>query len=73
MKQVTLAPGEASLADLAELTRDESALRLDGCARPEFDHWKWVSYWHPAREVIYFKREVYRRALKELAPLLYGN
>jgi len=48
-------------------------LRLDGCARPEFDHWKWVSYWHPAREVIYFKREVYRRALKELAPLLYGN
>ena len=34
MKQVTLAPGEASLAELAELTRDESALRLDPACRP---------------------------------------
>ena len=34
---------------------------------PEFDHWKWVSYWYPLRQVVSFKRQVYRRALKELA------
>ena len=51
----------------------ESAVRLDTCHRPEFDSWKWVNYWHPSREVIFFKREVYRRALKELAPMLYGH
>jgi len=36
-------------------------------AKPEFDDWMWVSYWYPLRQVVRFKREVYRRALKELA------
>ena len=35
--------------------------------KPEFDHWQWVSYWYPLNQVIAFKREVYRRAMKELA------
>ena len=30
-----------------------------------------MKYWHPVREVVYFKRKVYLRALKELAPLIY--
>ncbi len=34
---------------------------------PEFDDWRWVSYWYPVNQVIEFKRDVYRRALKELA------
>jgi putative (di)nucleoside polyphosphate hydrolase len=34
---------------------------------PEFDHWRWVSWWEPVREVIYFKRPVYAQALTELA------
>ncbi len=38
---------------------------------PEFDTWRWVDFWEPAREVIYFKRKVYRRALSELAPLAF--
>ncbi len=37
---------------------------------PEFDGWRWVSYWYPLGQVVSFKREVYRRALKELAPRL---
>lgn len=37
---------------------------------PEFDHWQWVSYWYPVLEVVDFKREVYRRALRELMPQL---
>jgi len=44
---------------------------LDTGNKPEFDTWCWVRYWQPLCEVIYFKRQVYRQALKELAPLLY--
>jgi putative (di)nucleoside polyphosphate hydrolase len=40
--------------------------------RPEFDDWRWVSYWYPLGQVVPFKRDVYRRALKELAPKVVG-
>ncbi len=65
--------GQKQVWYLLRLLGQECAVRLDGAERPEFDSWKWVNYWHPAREVIFFKREVYRRALKELAPLLYAT
>ncbi len=48
----------------------EEDVRLDRSGRPEFDNWRWVSYWHPLREVVFFKRNVYKRALQELAPML---
>lgn len=44
-------------------------VRLEVGERPEFDDWRWVDWWLPAREVVFFKREVYRQALEELAPL----
>jgi len=34
---------------------------------PEFDDWRWVSYWYPVRQVVSFKREVYRKVMKEFA------
>ncbi len=34
---------------------------------PEFDGWRWVSYWYPIRQVVSFKRDVYRRVLTEFA------
>ncbi len=37
---------------------------------PEFDRWRWAPYWYPIRQVITFKRHVYRRTLEELATLL---
>ena len=46
-------------------------MRLDAGAEPEFEDWRWVEYWHPLEEVIFFKRTVYRNALTELAPLLF--
>ncbi len=49
----------------------EDDFRLDRGARPEFDGWRWVEYWQPLREVVFFKREVYRRALRQLAPLVF--
>lgn len=56
---------------LLRFVGDEAAVRLDSCPHPEFDGWCWVDYWRPAREVIFFKRQVYTRALEELAPLLF--
>ena len=52
---------------LLRLLAEDSAVRLDRNHTPEFDHWRWVSYWYPLDQVIAFKREVYRRAMKELA------
>jgi putative (di)nucleoside polyphosphate hydrolase len=51
------------------LGRDEEVC-LDRARRPEFDSWRWVDYWRPLEEIIAFKRDVYRRALTELEPLL---
>jgi putative (di)nucleoside polyphosphate hydrolase len=52
---------------LLRMLDEDSAVRLDANDTPEFDHWRWVSYWYPLNQVIPFKREVYRRAMKELA------
>lgn len=34
--------------------------------KPEFEDWRWVSYWYPLNQVIEFKRGVYRSAMLEL-------
>ena len=52
---------------LLRMLADDDAVRLDLNHKPEFDHWEWVSYWYPLNEVVSFKREVYRKAMKELA------
>lgn len=52
---------------LLEMLAADNAVSMDCSAKPEFDHWRWVSYWYPLGQVVDFKREVYRRALKELA------
>jgi putative (di)nucleoside polyphosphate hydrolase len=54
---------------LLQLSAGEADIRLDATAAPEFDRWRWVDYWQPVKEVIYFKRPVYVKALHELAPL----
>jgi len=54
---------------LLRLVCDDSSVDLSACDVPEFDGWRWVNYWLPAKEVVYFKRRVYERALQELAPL----
>lgn len=54
---------------LLRLVADDSEVRLDASRRPEFDHWRWVDYWHPLDEVIEFKRLVYKRALDEFSKI----
>lgn len=55
---------------LLRLISDESHFCMNTTASPEFDGWQWVSYWYPLRQVVGFKREVYRAALREFAPYL---
>lgn len=58
---------------MLRLRSDESAVRFDRCDKPEFDRIRWVDYWRPVNEVIYFKRRVYAHALHELGPSLYPD
>lgn len=53
---------------MLRLTSHESTIHFDATGHPEFDHFMWVNYWYPLRQVIAFKREVYRQALVELMP-----
>lgn len=53
---------------LLRLLGDDSDIDVSASPKPEFDGWNWVSYWFPLGEVVAFKRDVYRRAMTELAP-----
>ena len=55
---------------LLRLTAAEEAIDLFASDSPEFKAWRWVNYWYPIRKVVHFKRGVYARALRELAPAL---
>lgn len=55
---------------LLEMLGEDNQVTMDVGPKPEFDHWQWVSFWYPLTQVVDFKREVYRRALTELAPHL---
>ncbi len=49
----------------------DDRLRFDLAEQPEFDRVRWVDFWRPVNEVIYFKRRVYARALHELGSTVY--
>ncbi|MEO1244614.1 MAG: RNA pyrophosphohydrolase [Pseudomonadota bacterium] len=52
---------------------EEESIRFDLGDKPEFDRVRWVDFWRPVNEVIYFKRRVYARALHELGPAVYPD
>ncbi len=54
---------------LLRLTSPSDSVNLAACGHPEFDEWRWVSYWYPVRQVVSFKRDVYRKAMKEFVQL----
>lgn len=55
------------------LKSGDAALDLERASKPEFDNWRWVDYWYPVNQVIFFKRNVYEKALTELEPALRGK
>ena len=58
--------GQKQMWYLLELVADEDQFDLTASAKPEFDHWEWVDYWHPVDNVVFFKRRVYQCALAQL-------
>jgi putative (di)nucleoside polyphosphate hydrolase len=58
---------------LLSLIAHPGKLRFDATDVPEFDRCRWVEYWKPVEEVIYFKRKVYIRALSELSPVAFRD
>jgi putative (di)nucleoside polyphosphate hydrolase len=58
---------------LLRLVSNDERVRFDFCDHPEFDRWCWVDWWHPVEEVIYFKRRVYLRALREFGRLVFPD
>jgi putative (di)nucleoside polyphosphate hydrolase len=65
--------GQKQVWFMLRLLCDDNEVCLDSSLKPEFDNWRWVDYWQPLREVVSFKRNVYRKALYELAPLLFPD
>lgn len=65
--------GQKQIWYLLRLLAEDDAVHLGRSPRPEFDRWRWVDYWEPVHEVIYFKKRVYLRALKQLAPLVFPD
>ncbi len=60
--------GQKQVWFLLQFEGAETDLRFDRCEKPEFDHWRWVDFWYPIENVVRFKRQVYARALRQLAP-----
>jgi putative (di)nucleoside polyphosphate hydrolase len=58
---------------MLKLLGAEARVRFDRCENPEFDRWRWVDFWKPVNEVIYFKRRVYASALHELGPHVFPD
>lgn len=56
---------------LLRMLGEDSCVSVTHSETPEFDGWEWVSYWYPLGQVVSFKREVYRRALKDLSSRLF--
>ncbi len=62
--------GQKQMWYLLRLSGTDTRLCFDSTGQPEFDRWRWVDYWHPVQEVIFFKRQVYAQALIELGQFL---
>jgi putative (di)nucleoside polyphosphate hydrolase len=65
--------GQKQIWFLLQLACEDGSVCLDSTDHPEFDRWRWVDFWEPVREVIYFKKRVYARALEQLGPLLFPD
>jgi putative (di)nucleoside polyphosphate hydrolase len=52
---------------LLQLMCHEADINMHRSGTPEFDSWRWVSFWYPVRQVVSFKRDVYRWVMKEFA------
>jgi putative (di)nucleoside polyphosphate hydrolase len=62
--------GQKQIWYLLRLIGRDCDVCLRATDHPEFDAWRWSTYWDPVEAVVEFKREVYRLALEELEKYL---
>jgi len=62
--------GQKQIWFLLRLIGRDSDVCLRATEKPEFDAWRWHDYWIPTESVVEFKRDVYQKALSELARYL---
>lgn len=62
--------GQKQIWFLLQLIGRDCDVCLRASEHPEFDAWRWNDYWVDIDAVIEFKRDVYTRALNELASYL---
>ena len=62
--------GQKQIWFLLRLVGRDCDVCLRTSTKPEFDAWRWNEYWVPMDAVIEFKRDVYQKALEELARYL---
>ena len=43
---------------LLQLVGDEKNINMNTTKSPEFDGWRWVSFWYPVRQVVSFMRQI---------------
>ena len=55
---------------LLRLISDDSNISFLNSENPEFDSWQWVDDNEPMKIVIDFKKNVYKKALEELMPII---
>ena len=72
-KSLPLCIGQKQIWFILRLVTLESNVRFDCADRPEFDGWRWVDFWEPLKDVVYFKRKVYRKAMSELGEMLLSE
>lgn len=58
---------------LLRLVNQTAPINLLATADPEFDSWAWVSFWHPLKQIVSFKRKVYVAVMQEFAPLVLSR
>ena len=58
--------GQKQIWFLLRLTGRDCDVCLRASTHPEFDAWRWNSYWVAMETVVEFKRDVYHAALSEL-------
>ncbi|KGQ37344.1 RNA pyrophosphohydrolase [Gallibacterium genomosp. 1] len=58
---------------LLQLVSSEKNINMNVGSSPEFDGWRWVSFWYPVRQVVSFKRDVYRKIMKEFSAVLFSQ
>ncbi len=58
--------GQKQIWFLLRFTGKDSDIFLKNTEKPEFDDWRWNSFWAPVDQIVDFKKAVYEQALKEL-------